>query len=750
MISWVSSGHERRWGDVNSGDRRRINLFNLRQDFLAGLQAAIVALPQTLSLGALVFLPLGPGMAAFGVLAGFVSSIFAGTVAALAGGTHYQVGGPRASVSLIGSAMLLGFASAPGVSPGQAVTLFFLAILLAGLLQVVFGLVRLGNFIKFIPHPVVAGFMNGIALLLFIGQIRPLLGLSGAQPLKDATSLWHPGALIVGLATILLIAAGPRWVKKVPGPILGLLGGVALHHALVFAAGASFVGPVVGGLPAGGIGWGLAGELSGLVWGEAQINLLAQALPNILLLALVSSVDSLMSAAAIDSLSNNRHSSNRELIGQGLSNIVSALLGGVASAGSTVRAATLFRAGARTRAAGVIHALILAALLFGAPGLISLVPMAVMGGMMVMLAFTMIDGWSREMMWRLSGPLSHRREVVANLAVVATVALSVAFLDLLVAVGIGFLASMFLFIAKMSKPIIRRISRGGELRSLKIRAPEQASYLKEHGRRIVLVEMDGPLFFGTSDHLYLTIDQLRPDACYFILDFAHVGEMDATGARILQQIARVLKQNRKHLVLSSLALGDFNAEFLKDMGATRDLAPESWFADSDAALEWCEDRLLAEAFPEERDAGEMRLADMPLTRGFDAAELAALERHLTRRLHDQGTLLFSEGDRGGHLYVLGRGEVSIRLKLGDGRRSRRLAAFGPGVVFGEMALLDNRPRSADAIADRPISLYELAQEDFEALERDHPHLFAKLMRNLAAELAARLRVTSEEVRTLAR
>jgi SulP family sulfate permease len=429
---------------------------------------------------------------------------------------------------------------------------------------------------------------------------------------------------------------------------------------------------------------------------------------------------------------------------------VSALFGGVPSAGSTVRAGAIYRAGARTRMAGIFHAVILAALLLGAPRLIAEVPMAVMGGMMVMLAFTMIDGWTRDMMWKLTGPLSHRREVVANLAVVAIVALSVAFFDLLIAVGIGFLASMFLFIAKMSKPIIRRVSRGGELRSLKIRAPSQSDHLRDHGGRIVLVEMDGPLFFGTSDHLYLTIDRLRDGADYFILDFAHVGEMDATGARILQQIARMLAQNGKSLALSSLAVGDFNAEFLKDMGATRDLPPSRWFADSDAALEWCEDALLAKAFPDEKDEGEMRLADMPLVRGMTAEELAALESHLVRKLHDQGTLLFAEGDEGGHLFVLARGEVSIRLKLDDGRKSRRLAAFGPGVVFGEMALLDNRPRSADAIADSPISLYELAQGDFEALERDHPHLFAKLMRNLAAELAARLRTTSEEVRSLAR
>ncbi|HSD40632.1 MAG TPA: SulP family inorganic anion transporter [Burkholderiales bacterium] len=348
-------------------DQQRDLAARLRGEAAGGLASAIPGLVHALTLGVLALAPLGAEHVDAGIRAGFAAAVFGGIAATLLSGTPLPATGPRASTSLILAGFTAALAANSGLGTAQALVLIALCTAGSGVLQIAFGALHLGSLVKFVPYPVLGGFMLGVAILIALSQLPHILGLTPGA-LHDPPLAWiaavQPLSVVVSLATAAFIwVIGWRW-KRLPAALLGLLAGTAVYYALrsVLGDAASSI-PVIGQLPGG---LPLPTAVGDLV-DRAGTPTLARHFPVLAgtaaVLAIIGSLDSLLAAAAIDAAANTRHRANRELVVQGVANIASALFGGVPVALSPTRAIPAWRAGGRTRAIGFIAAGLLAAAL---------------------------------------------------------------------------------------------------------------------------------------------------------------------------------------------------------------------------------------------------------------------------------------------------------------------------------------------------------------------------------------------------
>jgi CRP-like cAMP-binding protein/anti-anti-sigma regulatory factor len=399
------------------------------------------------------------------------------------------------------------------------------------------------------------------------------------------------------------------------------------------------------------------------------------------------------------------------------------------------------RAGARSRVAVLVSALAMLAAVMVLPPLIALIPRVVIAGMLALLAVQFVDRWTVEMILKLAaGRARHWRRMALDLFVIAVVATAAIVANLVVAVGIGVVVAVVSFLFRMSRSIIRREYEGGTVQSRRTRDPELMDVLSARGAEMLVLELEGPLFFGTAEDLARRVEAARREGVRFVvLDFKRVNEVDSTGARILFQLCERMEREGKRLLLSHLPRDRAVATALHDIGLASADGAARVFHDIDRALEWAEDELIRAHAPDATAEGERALATMDVAAGLDEADRAALAALLVRRVYDKGAAVFHEGDEGRELFLIAAGVASATLRLADEGRQNRLATFSAGTVFGELALLDPGPRSATIVADEPLVCYVLTEEAFERLQKDHPTVAIAVLTNLGRELTRRLR-----------
>jgi SulP family sulfate permease len=731
-----------------------IPLRQLAGDLAGGFAAALIAIPYAVTLGLLAFAPLGAEYAGLGVVAALLASVIANVVSASLPAARCQIMGPRASITVVFAGILAGLAANPLLhAPGGTTTAVvaaaaFTVLLVAGALQLIFGVIGAGRVMKFVPYPVVAGFMNGIALTLIVSQLAPALGLPAGPPeaLFAGGAGIKAGSIAVTLAVLATLFVVPRLTRAVPPLLCGLLVGIPLHHLIGYWIPGA-VGPVVGALPEVDL---LPGQLGAMrdFWNATEPSAWAQIVaPAALLLAAVASLDGLLASVAADGVTRGHHESRRLLAGQGIANMLGAAFSAVPIAANAHTRIGNFLAGGRTRLSALFHALFMLAALLVLGPLLEAVPIAALAGIVFYIAWTLLDRWTRDLLRRLQGGSGHRTEIALNLAIVLGVALTLMLANVMVAFAAGVLGAVVLLLIKLSGTPVRRVLDGTMRMSLKVRAAEARALLQPLARQIRILELEGEIFFGTTDRLKLAVEDLPDGTRYAILDFRRVHEIDASGARMLQVVAQLAAQRGLQLLLSHIRPDEPRGAYVRALGTATAIPLERWFADLDRALEWAEDRLLEQARFD--DAPERGPGDMSLFAGLDENEralvLQALERHDLRH----GETVFLEGDPGDRLYLIARGAVSIKVKLEDEARARRLATFGSGVFFGEMAIVEGIRRSADAFAKgERVVLYSLSAERFAELVRRQPAAALKIYQNLTRELAARLRATSGALRAL--
>ena len=332
------------------------------------------------------------------------------------------------------------------------------------------------------------------------------------------------------------------------------------------------------------------------------------------------------------------------------------------------------------------------------------------------------------------------KAVALDLLVVVLVASVTIVYNLVAGVAVGMAVAVLFFLLRMSKSVIRRSYRGDVVRSRRTRDPRLMELLSGEGRKVVTFELEGPIFFGTAEYLAAQVETaLQHETSYVVLDLKRVNELDNTGARVIQQLHGTLAREGKRLLVSHAQDNALLWSVMKDMGVAAALARDALFADTDAALEWVEDQLIIGSRSGAALSDEVPLDRLTVLAGLTAAERELVGRTLERRVYQRGDIVIKEGDTDRSLFMISKGTASVKVSLAGQARERRLASFSPGAVFGEVALLDEEPRSATVTADEELVCYVLDDARFRTLTRAHPSIAITLLTNLSRELSRRLR-----------
>lgn len=725
---------------------------NLAGDVWGGLAAMLVALPSAIAFGVTIYAPLGGGAAAQGALAGILGAMALGLVAASLGGAPRLISAPCAPAAAVLSAFAIEMLRAGHDASAVALMIVLLG-LIAGLLQVGFGLLRLGKLIEYMPYPVVSGYLTGVGLIIIGSQVPKLLGAPG--------NLWHalaaPGAwnlpsLTVGVATAAAMLAAPRFVKAVPAAILGLLAGVLAYCALGLAGAvplATTANPLVIGPLGGSGGGGDGGFLAALagLWRAAgalePAALLLLVFPALTLAGLLS-IDTLKTCLVLDAMTRSRHQSNRELIAQGVANISSAAIGGVPGAGTMGATLVNLSSGAQSRLSGVFEGAfaLVAFLLLGA--LIAWVPVGALAAILIVIGAKMIDKNSLHFL--------KSRATILDFVVILAVVLTALFVGLIPASGVGILLAILLFVREqIGGAVVRRKLSGDQNFSKRVRTHEEMEILVRRGGCAAICELQGSLFFGTANQLYAALEPELKTRDYLILDLRRVQTVDVTAAHMLEQVKDMLAERGGCLIFSQipqkLPTGRDIRQYLDEVGLLKGGDAVKVFDEIDQAQEWVEDRVIAAAALELASEEALALADIELFRNRKAQTLLELEQHMTQVCYRAGEKIFARGDTGDELFLIRRGAVRILLPVSD-TLSHHLGTFGRGAFFGEMAFLDGEPRSADAVAFSDVELYVLSRAVFDTFAEEHKKVALGLMEGIASVLASRLRYTNAELRAL--
>ena len=740
-------------------DIRPVRPPGLLGNLTGGLTAALVQIPVESAYGMLALAPLGPQFASVGILSGLYSAAISNAVAALAG-SRLLLGGPRTSLTLMVAATCAMLASHPAFRSGSQIdvskVLAFLSLglLMAGLLQVAIGALRWGSLAKFIPYPVHAGLMAGVGLLLIGSALRPMLGLSDAIPWRDAPGLLtreNAGALAVAGLVVVMMLRSPRAIP-LPPPLIALLAGIALFHGLAAVIGVQ-AGPAMVAIPIPALDLTIPKAWVGLLSDPELVDHWALLMPFVLTVALLGTLESLLAASQMDGATGIRRDSNREAMAQGWSNVVGSVFGAQPSGGAVPRTMICHESGGRSQSSVYFYSLFIATAVLVAPRFLELIPMSAVAAVIAVSGLKLIDDWCRRVPRLLltRGELApgQRGVLAENYALMLMVAGTMVIGSIGNAVVLGLIVSMVLFVRSNARSVVRSVVRGDSRRSIKVREPQATAQLTRDGRRIALLTLEGALFFGTADQLAARVQELPVDVDFVVLDLKRLTEIDPTGARILHETARSLAALGKRLVLCELgwSTGDARMLAIESMSPVPSRQAFSYQPDVDRALEWAEDRVLEEAGLPVVPRRPLALVDTVLGRGLAPAELAFLSGLMSEVGYEAGQYIFRAGDPGDALYLSTIGEISILLPAAGDGRGKRLVSFAPGVVFGEMAVLEGGVRSADAVAEADLSVLRLSKEDFERLRLEEPVLAGKVLLNLGIYLSARMRSMTGELST---
>lgn len=733
---------------------KRATQGKLSGDFWGGLAAMLVALPSAIAFGVTIYSPLGGVFAAQGAVAGILGVTALGLLAPALGGTKRLITAPCAPAAAVLSGFVIEHLNT-GHGFESALLMLSLLGLIAGLMQVGFGSIGLGRLIKYMPYPVVSGYLSGVGLYIIASQVPKLLGVPKELHFWDALAAvarWQWEGIAVGGVTMAVMVLAPAATKRVPAAILALAAGLVAYFGIAQLDGAMLhlqnntlvVGPLGGG-GTDGLLEALAARWSALK-GVDLAGLEALLMPA-LTLAVLLSIDTLKTCVVLDALTRTRHDSNRELIGQGVGNIASALIGGIPGAGTMGATLVNLSSGATSQRSGMIEgALALVAFLL-LSAWIAWVPVAALAGILIVIGCRMVDLHTLAYL--------KSRHTVLDFVVILAVVIVALTVSLIAASATGIVLAVLLFMREqIGGSVIRRKAYGDQTFSKRIRRQAEMDILAKRGQRSVIIELQGSLFFGTTDQLYTELEhqlKRRPYRHYIILDMKRVQSVDVTATHMLDQVQGMLAARKGFLIFSqiprTLPSGRDVQKYFDEVGLVHPDNPVKVFNELDDAVEWVEDRLLAEAAMPRAEENLLTLDEIEIFAGRKPETLTALEACMVERSCKAGETVFSRGDRGDELFLIRKGEVRILLPT-ENHQVHHISTFGRGSFFGEMTFLDGHARSATAIAFTDTHLYVLSRAGFDQLSEDHRRLALNLLEGLARVLAARLRYADAEIHSL--
>jgi SulP family sulfate permease len=720
-------------------------------DIWGGLAAMLVALPSAIAFGVLVYSAIDPSFAGQGAMFGMLGAAALGLVAPQIGRTPALITGPCAPAA----AILAGLATelvTKGVEPARIPGLLALTALISAVLQVIYGVFKGGRFIKYIPYPVVSGYLSGVGLIIALGQLPKLLGLPKGVGLLHGLvdpAAWKVPGVIVGIVTIIVMILAPRVTKKVPAAIIGLLAGIGTYFALgsfsadllTVEANPLVIGPIKA---SGSLLQSIAAQFHALLNIQKEdLHLVAY---SALALSALLSIDTLKTCVVLDALTRGRHNSNRELLGQGFGNLAAFTVSGMPGAGQMGATLVNVTSGGVTPWSGALEGVfvVLAMVLLGP--LIAWVPIGALAGILLVVAFRMFD-WS-------AFKLLRHPDTRFDFAVIAAVVVVAETIGLIAASASGIGLAILLFIRDQIRgSVLRRRATLKEVSSKTHRLESERELLQQHGELAAVFDLQGNLFFGTTDQLFTEAEQDLRLRRWLLLDVRRVQSMDYTAANLFKQMHNRLAEKNGGLLFcgmpSSLPQRQDIQGYLTQVGLVGGHKSSIRVCETrDEAIEWMEDRILEVAGWAGKNAQRaLDLTEIELLREMDQVVIEELRRCTHERTVKAGGKIFSRGDEGDEIFLIRNGIVAVLLPLQGGKR-HHLATFVRGDYFGEMSFLDKGTRSADAEAKTDCELYVLSRREFNAQALADPVLAVKVFARLARAVSLRLRQTDGELRAI--
>ena len=540
-----------------------IKFNNLKGDLFGGITAGIVALPLALAFGIQAFGAV-PGGASLGAYVGLTGATLLGFFAALFGGTHSQISGPTGPMTVITATLVGGVAgTASGGDFSTVLITMALAAIFCGLFQILFGVIKIGKYVRYIPYPVLSGFMSGIGVIIILQQIYPLFGQSGSGSMIDllvgipkAVGSMSLTALLLGLGTVAIIYLFPLLTKKVPSTLVAL---IVMTVISLFTSEVPTIGEIPSGLPMPFFANSNV-TLAGLDWGTI---LMAAIIPG-LTLAGLGSIDTLLTSVVADNITKTKHNSNRELIGQGIGNAIAGLFCGLPGAGATMRTVVNVKSGGRTQLSGMTHALLLLAIMLGLGSLVKYVPLSVLAGILITVGWGIID---------FKGFRDLPKIPRADAVVLIVVFLVTVFVDLLTAVGIGMVIACVLFMKRASDLV-----EGGYSSQEMTNFDKESPWDDEHGmpdtvvHKIYIQRLNGPIFFGTINKFKEVMQTVPADAKIVIVRMRLVSFMDQSGLYAMEEAIKDIQARGAQVLMTIIQPQPMY--MLKNMKLIPEVVPE--------------------------------------------------------------------------------------------------------------------------------------------------------------------------------
>ena len=536
---------------------------NLYGDIFGGITAAIVALPLALAFGV---------QSGAGPVAGLYGAIALGIFAAIFGGTSTQISGPTGPMTVVSALVVIKAIEEYGsleAGMGFIVCVF----VLAGLAQIVFGVCQLGAYIKYIPYPVVSGFMSGIGGIIILLQIFPFFGQTSPKNvidvlthISDAMSLINWEAVIISSSTVAIIYLFPRFTKAVPSTLVALISMTIV--TTWFGLEVPVIGPIPSSLPE--LKLGTVASIN-----ASDITLIIELA---LTLSLLGAIDSLLTSVIADNMTKTKHHSNRELMGQGIGNIMAGCIGGLPGAGATVRTLVNINAGGRTPLSGLTHGFVLLATLLGLGNYAQQIPIPVLAGILITVGIGIID---------YKG-FRHIKSVPRTDAIVMLIVLGMTvFVDLIQAVAVGLILSSILFMKQMSDQL------SSEVKVLPLKE-NCRQWWKENipesiADNIYVKHFPGPLFFGFAPALQAMAESL-PNIRVVIFRMMDVPHIDQTGLYALEEVILSLEKRNIAVVMTGLQTQPYL--MLKRINLVPGLIPKNYLFDKfEDCIQWLGEEL---------------------------------------------------------------------------------------------------------------------------------------------------------------
>ena len=536
----------------------RLKFDNLKGDLFGGLTASIVALPLALAFGV---------ASGAGAIAGLYGAIFTGFFAALFGGTPSQVTGPTGPMTVV---MATVFTKLIADNPESGMAMAFTAVMLSGAFQILFGILRLGQFITLMPYTVVSGFMSGIGVIIVALQLAPLLGypsqssvLAALQQLPEAVANPDPIAAGLGVLTLAIVFGwSGKLAKIVPSPLLALIVCTSISILVFSNSDIARIGDIPQGFPQ-------------LQLPRLNINQIRDVVSYALMLATLGAIDSLLTSLVADNITRTNHDSEQELIGQGIGNLLSGLFGGLPGAGATMRTVINVQAGGSTPLSGMFHSLILLCIVLWAGDITAQIPHAVLAGILIQVGTKIID-WS--FLWRIC-QVSMRATLVTYGVLFLTV-----FVDLVTAVVVGAFVANILTIHRLTSIQVDRVRAISSIDDELITelTPYECQLLRqvqERGR-IILVHMSGPMSYGAARTIAFHMGQ---NFDILILDLTNVPLIGVTAAMTIEAEIKAAHRQRQGKIFIVGANGQVK-ERLRRFRVQDTLPAENFMPTCDSAL----------------------------------------------------------------------------------------------------------------------------------------------------------------------